>query len=52
MRRKKKEMNLKKKLCGDIQEENVMVVGFFAVGLNYGLEAPSYFEIGLFVYAW
>ena len=43
---------LAKKGRSDIQENDVLVAGFFSVGLNYGLEAPGRFEIEFFVYAW
>ena len=42
----------KKKWCGDIQENDVLVAGFFAVGLNDVLDAPDSVEVGLFVCAW
>ena len=34
---------LQKKMCSDIQHDDVPVAGRVAVGLNFGLEAPKLF---------
>ena len=42
----------KKKWCGNIQEDDVLVAGLFTVGLNDVLDTPDSVEVGLFVCAW
>ena len=42
----------KKKWCGDIQENDVLVAGFFTVGLHDVFDAPEPLEVGLFLCAW